>query len=112
VFYASKFYTLTRVLNVPFGSALAFRLVAATMLVAKVYHVRRAAKAVCPDRLFRTILTFAVAAEIFPVITIYEREALTGFAAFVFLTMSACTFTILLLRMSKERGTGTGWYQR
>jgi hypothetical protein len=100
VFYASKFYTLLGLLCIPFGSALAFRLFAATLLTAQVYHVHRAARAVCSDRIFRTILTFAAAAEVFRVTTIYERSALTEFAAFAFLTMSVCTFLVLLLRIA------------
>lgn len=88
-------------LSIPFGSALGFRLLAATLLAVQVYHVHRAAKAVCSDRFFRTILTFAVAAEVFRVIAVYERGALTEFAAFAFLTMSICTFLVLLLRIAE-----------
>ncbi|MBV8899163.1 MAG: hypothetical protein JOY92_03510 [Verrucomicrobia bacterium] len=99
VFYASKFYTLLGLLSIPFDSALTFRLFAVTLMAVQVYHVHRAAKAVCPDPLFRTILTFAVAAEVYRVIAIYERGALTEFTAFAFLTMSVCTFMVLLLRI-------------
>ena len=100
LFYASKFYSFLGLLSIPFGSALGFRLFAAALSAVQVYHVHRAAKAVCPDRLFRTILTFAAAAEVFQVITIYERGALTEFAAFALLTMSVCTFLVLLLRIA------------